>query len=155
MKNEKNNGGLTLPKIIILGVVIAILAIGGGVIGSMFDSEKAAEFFAATDEETVEITVPLSEFLLNLKPVSSNDKSYLRIEFSLMVLSPEDEEELLAQEAVVRDAVIAILRQKTADTIFSEENGSLTVKTEIKEKINEVIGRVIIEDIYVTNMVMQ
>ena len=121
----------------------------------MFDSEKAAEFFAATDEETVEITVPLSEFLLNLKPVSSNDKSYLRIEFSFMVLRPEDEEELLAQEAVVRDAVIAILRQKTADTIFSEENGSLTVKTEIKEKVNEIIGRPIIEDIYVTNMVMQ
>jgi flagellar protein FliL len=56
---------------------------------------------------------------------------------------------------VVRDTVIAILREKTRATIFSEENGSLTVKEEIKAAINDVMGRDVVADIYVVNMVMQ
>lgn len=152
----KNNNGLTFPKLIILALLVGVLAIGGGVIGSMVSSGKIQEFFNKEEEVVVEkITVPFSEFLLNLKPVSENDNSYLRIEFSFLVTSAEDEEALLAEEAVVRDAVIAILREKTKATIFSEENGSLTVKEEIKTAINDVMGRDVVADIYVVNMVMQ
>lgn len=152
----KNNNGLTFPKLIILALLVGVLAIGGGVIGSMVSSGKVEEFFNKEEEVVVEkITVPFSEFLLNLKPVSENDNSYLRIEFSFLVTSAEDEEALLAEEAVVRDAVIAILREKTKATIFSEENGSLTVKEEIKTAINDMMGRDVVADIYVVNMVMQ
>lgn len=152
----KNNNGLTFPKLIILALLVGVLAIGGGVIGSMVGSGKIQEFFNKEEEVVVEkITVPFSEFLLNLKPVSENDNSYLRIEFSFLVTSAEDEEALLAEEAVVRDAVIAILREKTKATIFSEEDGSLTVKEEIKTAINDVMGRDVVADIYVVNMVMQ
>lgn len=152
----KNNNGLTFPKLIILALLVGVLAIGGGVIGSMVSSGKIQEFFNKEEEVVVEkITVPFSEFLLNLKPVSENDNSYLRIEFSFLVTSAEDEEALLAEEAVVRDAVIAILREKTRATIFSEENGSLTVKEEIKAAINDMMGRDVVADIYVVNMVMQ
>ncbi|APZ49638.1 hypothetical protein BW721_08195 [Jeotgalibaca sp. PTS2502] len=152
----KNNNGLTFPKLIILALLVGVLAIGGGVIGSMVSSGKIQEFFNKEEEVVVEkITVPFSEFLLNLKPVSANDNSYLRIEFSFLVTSAEDEEALLAEEAVVRDTVIAILREKTRATIFSEENGSLTVKEEIKAAINDVMGRDVVADIYVVNMVMQ
>lgn len=152
----KNNNGLTFPKLIILALLVGVLAIGGGVIGSMVSSGKIQEFFNKEEEVVVEkITVPFSEFLLNLKPVSENDNSYLRIEFSFLVTSAEDEEALLAEEAVVRDTVIAILREKTRATIFSEENGSLTVKEEIKAAINDVMGRDVVADIYVVNMVMQ
>lgn len=152
----KNNNGLTFPKLIILALLVGVLAIGGGVIGSMVSSGKVEEFFNKEEEVVVEkITVPFSEFLLNLKPVSENDNSYLRIEFSFLVTSAEDEEALLAEEAVVRDAVIAILREKTKATIFSEENGSLTVKEEIKAAINDMMGRDVVADIYVVNMVMQ
>ncbi|QII81977.1 flagellar basal body-associated FliL family protein [Jeotgalibaca arthritidis] len=152
----KNNNGLTFPKLIILALLVGVLAIGGGVIGSMVSSGKIQEFFNKEEEVVVEkITVPFSEFLLNLKPVSANDNSYLRIEFSFLVTSAKDEEALLAEEAVVRDTVIAILREKTRATIFSEENGSLTVKEEIKAAINDVMGRDVVADIYVVNMVMQ
>ena len=122
----------------------------------MVSSGKIQEFFNKEEEVVVEkITVPFSEFLLNLKPVSENDNSYWRIEFSFLVTSAKDEEALLAEEAVVRDTVIAILREKTRATIFSEENGSLTVKEEIKAAINDVMGRDVVADIYVVNMVMQ
>ena len=152
----KNNNGPTFPKLIILALLVGVLAIGGGVIGSMVSSGKIQEFFNKEEEVVVEkINVPFSEFLLNLKPVSENDNSYLRIEFSFLVTSAEDEEALLAEEAVVRDAVIAILREKTRATIFSEEDGSLTVKEEIKTAINDVMGRDVVADIYVVNMVMQ
>lgn len=152
----KNNNGLTFPKLIILALLVGVLAIGGGVIGAMVSSGKVEEFFNKEEEVVVEkITVPFSEFLLNLKPVSANDNSYLRIEFSFLVTSAEDEEALLAEEAVVRDAVIAVLREKTKATIFSEENGSLTVKEEIKAAINDMMGRDVVADIYVVNMVMQ
>jgi flagellar protein FliL len=67
----KNNNGLTFPKLIILALLVGVLAIGGGVIGSMVSSGKIQEFFNKEEEVVVEkITVPFSEFLLNLKPVS-------------------------------------------------------------------------------------
>ena len=38
MKNEKQNQGLTMQKMIFIGIFVAILAVGGGMLGSALTS---------------------------------------------------------------------------------------------------------------------
>lgn len=154
---KKEQTGLSIPKIILVGVVIAVLGIGGGALGSLLTSEQAMAFIQQSEkEEKIEYTsVPYSEFLINLKPLGHNDKSFLRIEFTFSVASEENAALLTAEEAKVRDTVISLLRKKTSKTIFSETDGNLSIKHEVKEQLNQLLGGSVIEEVFVTDMVMQ
>lgn len=155
MKKEKT--GLSLPKMILVGVIIAVLGIGGGALGSLLTSEQAMAFIKPSEEEEkIEYTsVPYSEFLINLKPLGHNDKSFLRIEFTFSVVGEENVALLAAEEAKARDTVISLLRKKTSETIFSETDGNLSIKHEVKDQLNQLLGGSIIEEVFVTDMVMQ
>lgn len=156
MKNEKKNQGLTMQKMIFIGIFVVILAVGGGMLGSALTSGKAAEFLAAAEEEPEEqIIVPYSEFLINLRPVTNNERSFLRIEFSFLVNSVENEEKLLEHEARIRDGIITVLRKNTSGTIFEETEGNLRLKQDVEERINQTLGEEVVKEVYVTNIVMQ
>lgn len=153
---KKENTGLSMPKIILFGVIIAILGVGGGALGSLLTTEQALAFMQPEEEEKIEyIMVPYSEFLINLKPLAANDKSFLRMEFTFSVADADKETILLDSEAKIRDAIISLLRKKTSESIFAESDGTLTIKQELKEQINQMLGDTVIEDVFVTDMVMQ
>lgn len=160
MKEEKQKKGFTLLKAILLGVVVAILAVVGGAFGSIITSGKAAEItqmFSKEEKEEPEVrlTVSYEEFLINLKPVSANDKSYLRVELAFSVADEESQTLLTDQEAQVRDVIISVLRSHTRETVFAEADGELVLKADLMAKLNQTLGGDIIKDIYVTNIVMQ
>lgn len=155
MKKEKT--GLSVPKIILIGLVMAILGVGGGALGSFLTSDKALAFIQQAEEEepVVYTAVPYSEFLINLKPTAKNDKSFLRIAFTFSVAGEENATYLTDNEAKIRDAIIALLRQKTAETIFAEAEGALIIKEEIKAQMNQLVGNDSVKEVFVTDMVMQ
>lgn len=154
MKKEKT--GLSIPKMIIFGLIVAILGIGGGALGSLLTTEQALAFMKSDKEEEIEyIMVPYSEFLINLKPLAHNDKSFVRVEFTFSVVDEEKETLLLDGEAKIRDAIISLLRKKTSETVFEESNGQLLIKQEVKDHINQMLGDTVIEEVFVTDMVMQ
>ncbi len=154
MKKEKT--GMNLPKMIILGVVVAILGVGGGALGSYLTSDQAMAFMQPSEEEEITyIKVPYSEFLINLKPMAYNDKSFLRMAFTFAVIDEENETILLEEEAKVRDTIIALLRKKTSESIFTEDDSNLAIKQEVKEQVNQLLGETIVEEVFVTDMVMQ
>lgn len=154
MKKEKT--GMNAPKMIILGVVVAILGVGGGALGSYLTSDQAKAFMQPSEpEEKIYIKVPYSEFLINLKPLTQNDKSFLRIAFTFAVADEEKETILLEEEAKVRDTIIALLRKKTSESVFNEENSNLTIKQEVEEQVNQLLGDSVVEEVFITDMVMQ
>lgn len=154
MKNEKS--GMSLPKMILLGLAIAILGVGGGTLGSYLTSEEGLPFMQASEKEEIAYTkVPYSEFLINLKPMAYNDKSFLRMAFTFAVIDEENETILLEEEAKVRDTIIALLRKKTSESIFTEDDSNLAIKQEVKEQVNQLLGETIVEEVFVTDMVMQ
>lgn len=156
MKNEKGKAASTLPKLIGLSVLVAVLAIGGGALGSMITSGQAAEIWAAREEKPEKrIIVPYSEFLINLKPETALEDSFLRVELSFSVASEENEQLLSAQEAKIRDSIITVLRGKTRETIYSETDGNLVIKEEIKNKVNQLLNDSVVKEVYITNIVMQ
>ena len=156
MKNEKEKSSFSIPKIVLLGIVIGILAIGGGALGSFVTSGKAAEIWESREEKPEKrIIVPYSEFLINLKPLTAIEESFLRVELSFSVASEENQTLLAGQEAKIRDGIITVLRGKTRETIFSETEGNLIIKEEIKNKVNQMLDDSIVKEVFVTNIVMQ
>jgi len=138
-------------------IVIVFLAIAiGGVVSFGFTSGKAQAIISDLfKEEVVETTVPLEEFLINLDSGTSVKKNFLKIELSLHSSKEGAEEILTANVAQIRDSVISVLRKKTEDTVFKEEDTKLLIKKELIEAINTKIDEDLVDDIFITNIVTQ
>lgn len=156
MKNRVEKTNFLSSRKKIITIILAVFVIGGSAMSFFIFSDQAKAFFESTQEEKKEqIMVPYSEFLINLKPSLAADKRFLRIELSFEVSSIDSEGLLVSQEAMIRDTIISLLRKQTSETIFSELDGNLSIKQEIKDELNQIFGETIIEHVYVTDMVMQ
>ncbi|WP_407371253.1 flagellar basal body-associated protein FliL [Carnobacterium sp.] len=155
MESEKIK--TTKGKKIWIWIVIVFLAITiGGVVTFGFTSGKAQAIISdLSKEEVVEITVPLDEFLINLDSGTSVKKNFLKIELTLHSSKEGAEEKLTANIAQIRDSVISVLRKKTEDTVFKEEDTKLLIKEELIEAINSKIDEDLVDDIFITNIVTQ
>ena len=154
MKEEAGKGA-NLKKILIIVSVLLILAICSlAAIG--LKSGKAKEMVEAAMNPTVETTVPMDEFLVNLAHENNTRISFLKVELSLYSLDKDAETTLIEATPKIRDAIISILQTQTVETIFDkEESGSLAVKNELLQKVNQVLEDPIVKDIYITNIVVQ
>lgn len=155
MESEKIK--TTKGKKIWIWIVIVFLAILIGAIVSFgFNSGKAQAIISdLSKEEVVEITVPLDEFLINLDSGTSVKKNFLKIELTLHSSKEGAEEKLTSNIAQIRDSVISVLRKKTEDTVFKEEDTKLLIKEELIEAINSKIDEDLVDDIFITNIVTQ
>lgn len=127
-----------------------------GVVGFGFTSGKAQVIISDLfKEEIVETTVPLEEFLINLDSDTSIKKTFLKIELSVHSSKEGAEEKLTAEMAQIRDSVISVLRKKTEESVFKEEDTKLVIKKELIEAINTKIDEELVDDIFITNIVTQ
>lgn len=155
MENETSKPKNKLKPILIAVVILLVLTIGT-LLGVGFSTGKIQEVAATMFESSEEITVPLDQFLVNLTPGESNRDQYLQIELSIFSTQKDAEATLTERMPQVRDAVITVLRNKTSDSLYATtEDGTLVIKNEIKEKINQEIGTSLVSDIYITNVVTQ
>ncbi|SFH51379.1 flagellar basal body-associated FliL family protein [Pisciglobus halotolerans] len=144
-----------LKKILIVVIILLVLSVGS-LLGIGLKSGKAKEMVEAAMNPEVETTVPLEEFLVNLDEDKAVGSQYLKIELSVYSMDKEAEKLLTENAAQVRDAVITVLHSQTPETIFKkDQSGSLIVKHEIVEKINDVLEQPIVQDVYITNIVVQ
>lgn len=155
MENETSKPKNKL-KPILIAVVILLVSTIGTLLGIGFSTGKIQEVTATMFDSSEEITVPLDQFLVNLTPGESNRDQYLQIELSIFSAQKDAEATLTERMPQVRDAVITVLRNKTSDSLYATtEDGTLVIKNEIKEKINQEIGTSLVSDIYITNVVTQ
>lgn len=147
---------LSAPRLFLIALLLVALMIGGGMIGSLITNGKAKEWVANFNKKEVElIIVPQEEFLVNLKSSDDNLDDFLKIEMSVETTDKEKEAILTEKSAIVRDAIINVLRNKSTDTIFEEAEGVLVIKQEIILKINQNLGSDVASELYITNIVMQ
>lgn len=156
MKTEEAKAAKGKNKIMVSVIVLVAILIGA-VVSFGFTSGKAQDMIANfSKEEVIETTVPLEEFLINLDSGESAKRNFLKIEISLHSTKEGAEELLNANVAELRDTVISVLRKKTVDTIFIEEEASnLVIKKELMEAINQKLDTDVVSDIYITNIVTQ
>lgn len=145
-----------VPRLILIAVILVALMIGGGTIGSLITTGKAKEWITGFNKtEEVSILVPQEEFLVNLKSNDGSLDDFLKIEMSVETTDEDNGAILTEKAAIVRDAIISVLRNKSTANIFDESEGVLVIKQEIILKINQSLGSEVASDLYITNIVMQ
>lgn len=150
-KESKSNNGLKIViAILLLLVAISIFFVGfilfkGGDIGGVTQAlQKPAE----------EITMDLEEFVINLQPENGRTKTYAKIKISLMYTNSKETDYLTKNNSKMRDKITNKLRAKTATEMIDVDNLE-QLKIELKDEVNEGLGRPIIEDVYLTDIVIQ
>ncbi|WP_027108805.1 flagellar basal body-associated FliL family protein [Lacticigenium naphthae] len=147
---SKENNEKKSKKGILLLLLVPLLLAGGVFIGMQYVQS------AEGPEEVVETKVALDEFIVNLEQgESSRNDSYVKLEITLMSYDEEVTAIIENNLPKVRDAVIHVVHKKTPNSLFTEEEGNLVIKQELKERINADLQEVVIEEVYVTNVLMQ
>jgi flagellar FliL protein len=139
---------------------VFMLMVGGGFymmwmkIASLEPPEEVAEEGREEDEETYVIgeMFPLDTFVVNL--ADGKGKRYLRATMQLE-LAPEQSLETFEQRLPqIRDVVLTILPTKQFQEIRTIE-GKTTLRTEIMNKLNELLNAESVINIYFTEFVIQ
>lgn len=155
MENATPEPKNKLKPVLIVVIILLLLTIGT-LLGIGFSTGKIQEVTATVFDSSEEVTVPLEQFLVNLTPGESNKDQYLQIELSIHSSQKDAEATITEKTAQVRDAVIAVLRNKTSDSLYTaSEDGELVIKSELKTKINQEIGLDLVNEVYITNIVTQ
>ncbi|NLY45175.1 MAG: hypothetical protein GX053_04200 [Tissierella sp.] len=142
----------SLDKILIIVLLTAILILVLG-IGFLLISENDMPDFSAILKSNGEYTIPLDEFVVNLKS-ENNSKRYLKISVALMYTNEDYGDDINGNMSKIRDLVISNLRDKSADD-FMDENMILNLKLDIMDDINESINIMAIQDVYITDIIVQ
>ena len=146
-KEKKSKSRLVI--IILLAVIVLIVSISAYfmISGKTFKDVKA--MFESQDE----YTVPLDEFVTNLKN-EDKGKNYLKIQVALMYKDKKNTQIIDTNISKIRDIVLNDLREKTSAEILEVEN-TPELKKKMIEKLNESLGKDVIEEIYFTNLIVQ
>ena len=146
----KEKRSLDRILIVVLLAVILFLLVG---IGYLLLLDKEMPDLTTIFKSNGEYTIPLDEFVVNLKsnkPVNN----YARLSIALMYTDESYGNELVNNMSKIRDLVITNLRNRTAEDLINEESIS-QLKSSIKEDINKSFEESMIEDIYITNIIVQ
>ncbi|MBM7544702.1 flagellar basal body-associated FliL family protein [Periweissella beninensis] len=142
----------------LLLTVMVAAGIGGAFVISQYNAKNtsptAQSEAAASEAASKRRVIPLSRFIVNLAS-SGNQDQYIRVSMSLIVASPEEKSALNKQMPLVRDSVITVLSQKKARDILDGGHKLNALKNQIKTAINNAYGAQIVEDVYITDLVVQ
>lgn len=147
----------------ILLIFLILLIVGGGagawyyffsdLPGSKSSGEEGAP------KETVKTSAPqnlqtttLDPFLVNL--ADPLGKRYIKVTFEVEITNPAVAEELTQQKPKVRDSVIMLLSSKTYADLAPAES-KLALKTEVANRLNQILGGPKVSRVFITEMVIQ
>ena len=153
--------GLLIPLIVILTICGSV---GGTVLATHFLSPDATSSSSSSSSVNRNIgsgklgegekLVTVSKFVVNL---TSNDSSthYVQLKIALLVSSSTKAKELKKNMPIVRDAVISVVKKKQASDLLNNTGSVTALKNELKSGINEELGESIVEQVYVTQLVVK
>ncbi|MGO2084105.1 flagellar basal body-associated FliL family protein [Vagococcus sp.] len=164
-EQEKDTGEETekkpVSKLILLIVVVLIVGIVGGTLGTFIGNKlsdkphaKQTEHISGKISEE-QASIPLDEFLVNLSQDKNGEDSYIKIQLSLLVPAKVGEKEVEKNKDVIRDSVVNTLRKKEATSILEDTKGIETLKTDLKEEINQANSSSLVKEVFITNLVIQ
>lgn len=147
--------------LIIVGLVLFLLM---GTMGAGFfvlwnkisqipqHSASAGAMPVEEEETTIGPLYHLDTMIVNL--ADQGGKRYLRVTMALEVSEQEVVATLENRLPQVRDAVLSILPTKTYDDV-STTDGKIALRIEVMEKINSLLARGNVKNLYFTEFVVQ
>lgn len=154
---EKNKKVGKILTFILLGGVLIVLGIGLGI--TVFDTDSDStiwdRFSFNAEAEAAETAIPLDEFLVNVKGDSSRGHAIVRMEITVTSFDDQAKDMIAEDIAKVRDAVIHVVSGHSTQTILEEAEGEFIIKDEIRNRINRSLEEDLIEEVFVTNILIQ
>ncbi len=126
------------------------LNLPGGVGGEAKTAPKAAE--APPTQSVLGSTVPLPVFTVNL--ADPLGQRFIKISLEVEVTSSKVVPELEQQKPRIRDSIILLLSSKSYADIATMES-KLMLKSEITERLNNILGPGKVSQVFITDMVIQ
>lgn len=141
MKNNK----LLMIMLILLVAITLVGAIAVVVVLKFTGQEDKPP----TIDEVLEASVDVPEITTNL---ASDD--FIRISFKIQTDSKKAKEELEKRDFQVKNIIIEELSEKKADELKGKE-GKTALEESLKEKINELMQEGKVEQVYITESLLQ
>ena len=160
-KKKKGKG-----KWIVLILFLLLLAVGGAggwyyFLSDLPGSKKASAEAGGSDAPAATAkkqppqqlqTTVLDNFLVNL--ADPLGKRYINVTFEVEVTHPDVVQELAAQKPKIRDSIILLLSSKSYADLAPPES-KLTLKSEIINRLNQILGGSKVTRVFFTHMVIQ
>ena len=146
-------------------LILLLLLIGGGAAGAWFfvlQDKFMPMLFGDNKSEKVEAspiaarpkgtTVSLPAFTVNL--ADPLGQRFIKINLDLEVADAKVTDEIAQQNARIRDSIILLLSSKSYADIATTES-KLVLKSEITDRLNNILGLGKIHQVFITDMVIQ
>ena len=167
-KAEEQKKGGKKKLIIIVTVALAVLLAGGGAGYYYFlvykpkqeelkrkqeEESKAASLIKPIPEEAkIGPMVEIKEFIVNI--ISTDTAHYVKASLSLELDKDSTVEEVNKRMPQIRDAILLLIGNKTFEEL-QDIQGKNQVKAELKSKINSFLKTGKVNNIYLTDFVVQ
>lgn len=96
--------------------------------------------------------VEVGDFVMNI--ISEYEPRYARLSLALALDQPATREEVNKRMAQIRDTVILLINNKTFEEL-QDQQGKLQVKAELKNAINTLLTSGQVNEVYLTDFVVQ
>ncbi|BBO66766.1 flagellar basal body-associated protein FliL [Desulfosarcina alkanivorans] len=148
----------------VLIVIISVAVLFMGMVGAGFfilwnkisqvppDPSTIEEMPVEEEENTIGPLYSLDTMIVNLS--DHGGKRYLRVTMALELSDPDAVVTIESRLPQVRDAILTILPTKTYDEI-STTDGKIALRNQVIEKINSLITKGRVDNIYFTEFVVQ
>ncbi len=162
-KAEEDSGGGSSKKLILI-IIVAVVVLGGGGGAAWFfmgsgDEEEAhasdkKHEKEAEDEHASEPgpVVEMEPFVLNL--ADREDLRYLKMTVKMELDRPEAETDFLLKIPAIRDTLLVLLSSKESH-LLRTTNGKRRVREEILKRVNGVMKKGKISNVFFTDFVIQ
>ena len=148
----------------VLIIIISVAVLFMGMVGAGFfilwnkisqvplDPSKVAEMPVEEEENAIGPLYTLDTMIVNLS--DHGGKRYLRVTMALELSDPEAVATIESRLPQIRDAVLMILPTKTYDDV-STTDGKIALRNQVMEKINDLMTKGRVNNIYFTEFVVQ
>ena len=148
----------------VLIIIISVAVLFMGMVGAGFfilwnkisqvplDPSKVAEMPVEEEENAIGPLYTLDTMIVNLS--DHGGKRYLRVTMALELSDPEAVATIESRLPQIRDAVLMILPTKTYDDV-STTDGKIALRNQVMEKINALMTKGRVNNIYFTEFVVQ
>ncbi len=155
VKETEEKGGGKKKLFLLLFLLLILLGAGGGAAYFFLlgKEEKKEEQKPKVAPEEIGIMYKLEPaFIVNLADPEAT--VYARVSITLEVANQETLLEVQKKEPIIRDAIIEIISSKTSEDIRTPE-GREQLKLEILKRINTILSKGGVRNIYFTEFVIQ
>ncbi|WFA07889.1 flagellar basal body-associated FliL family protein [Tissierella sp. Yu-01] len=143
----------SISKIIIIALLVMILLLTAAILVFVVADNPMGNIVEVFQSNGDEYTVPLEEFVVNLKQEGSI-RHYIKVTMALMFTNEDNGAIIEANVSKIRDVIISTLRSKTY-TEVSDDDQTTNLKAELVKNINETLKSEIVEGVFITDVIIQ